>query len=197
MLKKTPESPLDSKKIKSVNPKGKWPWIFIGKTVVEAGAPILWPPDVKRWKRPFSLEKTLMLRKIEGRRRSGWQRMKCLDGITDSTDMSLSELWETEKDSEEWQAAVHGVTKSQTRLSGSTSENSRTPKAKNTLKSGQRNSRLATIRWEWWLITQHNSSNRRKGTGEQRCCDETKGLTTWTWTHNAIMPKNKAEINYL
>ena len=69
-----------------------------------------------------------------------------MDGITDSTDMSLSELWETEKDSEEWQAAVHGVTKSQTRLSGSTSENSRTPKAKNTLKSGQRNSRLATIR---------------------------------------------------
>ena len=64
-----------------------------------------------------SLEKTLMLGKIEGRRRRGWQRMSCLDSITDSMDMNLSKLRETVKDREAWQAAVHGVTKSHTRLS--------------------------------------------------------------------------------
>ena len=64
----------------------------------------------------FSLEKTLILGKIEGRMRRGWQRMRWLDGITDSTDMILSKLWKMVKDREDWSAAVHGITKSWTQL---------------------------------------------------------------------------------
>ena len=82
VLEKTLESPLDCKEIQLVHPKGNHFQIFIEKTDVEAETPILWPPDV----RADSFEKTLMLGKVEGRRRRGQQRMKWLYGITDSVD---------------------------------------------------------------------------------------------------------------
>ena len=80
VLEKILESPLDCKKIQPVHPKGNQSWIFIGRTDTEAETPIFWPPDAKNW----LIWKTLLLGKIEGRRRRGWQRMRWLDGITDS-----------------------------------------------------------------------------------------------------------------
>ena len=107
------ESSLDSKEIKLVSPKGNQLWIFTGRTSVEAEAPTLWPPDAKS---QFT-GKDPDAGKDWRQEKKRWQRIRWLDSIIDSKDVSLSIRQEIVKDREAWRAAVHGVTKSQIQLS--------------------------------------------------------------------------------
>ena len=112
VLEKTLESPLDFKEIQPVHPKGDQPWVFIGRIDVEAVTPIPW----HLMRRADSFEKTLILGKIDSGRRRGLQKVRWLDGITDSMGMSLGNLQELVKGSEVWCVAVHGIRKSWTQL---------------------------------------------------------------------------------
>ena len=113
VLEKTLESPLDCKEIQPVHPKGDQSWVFIGRTDAKAETPVLWSPHVKSW----LIGKDSDAGRDRGQEEKGTTEDEMMDGITDLIDVSLSELQELMMDRDAWRAAIHGVAKSQTRLS--------------------------------------------------------------------------------
>ena len=187
VLEKTLESPLDRKEIKPINPKGNQPWIFIKGLLLKLNLQYLG----HLMQRANSLVKTLMLGKVEVKRRRGWQRMRWRDSITKSMDLNLSKLWQTMEGRETWCAAVHGAAKCQTQLSNRTTttlKNSKTPwtlfikqtKEDSESKEGSsgRHPRTQALPWQWvpWVFCHRysRSSSREASNPEMSMGINTK-----------------------